>query len=85
MDQILLEGSEPEGLIGKLASNPDLKAGVQNLFVTTLGREPSEPELDAVLEYAQKRLAKESAAEPITVWRNIAWALIASAEFRFNH
>ena len=60
--------------------------GVRKMFVAILGRNPQEEELQRVVRYIG---SVEDGAEPDTLVpdrvRNAAWALLTSAEFRFNH
>jgi hypothetical protein len=55
------------------------------MFLAILGRSAEPSELDTVLEFVQARLAKRPAIEPISVWQSAVWAVLTSAEFRFNH
>jgi len=85
MNQMLVEGSKPEGLVAQLASIPDLKTATEQLFITVLGRAPSVEELDALVAFVQKRLTIDPSVDPKSVWQNALWAVLTSAEFRFNH
>jgi len=58
----------------------DLAAGANDLYLTYLMRLPTAEETNAVVEYIQSRPEEKQAC--IT---EIAWALLNSAEFRFNH
>lgn len=85
MDQMLLEASKPEGFVSRLASNSDPKMAAKELFLRVLGREASNEELDAVLAFVQKPLSSNTGNDPKVVWQNALWAVLTSAEFRFNH
>ena len=85
MNLMLIEASKPEGLVAQLASIPDLKTATQQLFITVLGRDPSVEELDALVAFVQKRLTIDPSVDPKSVWQNALWAVLTSAEFRFNH
>lgn len=85
MDQMLLEASKPEGFVSQLASNSDPKMAAKELFLRVLGREASNEELDAVLAFVQKPLSSNTGNDPKVVWQNALWAVLTSAEFRFNH
>lgn len=85
MQQMLLEASKQDGLVGKLALREDTAAAVNEMFLAILGRSAEPSELDTVLEFVQARLAKRPAIEPISVWQSAVWAVLTSAEFRFNH
>lgn len=85
VQQMLLEASKQDGLVGKLALREDTAAAVNEMFLAILGRSAEPSELDTVLEFVQARLAKRPAIEPISVWQSAVWAVLTSAEFRFNH
>jgi len=85
MQQMILEASKQDGLVGKLALREDTAAAVNEMFLAILGRSAEPSELDTVLEFVQARLAKRPAIEPISVWQSAVWAVLTSAEFRFNH
>ncbi|MFM8190501.1 MAG: DUF1549 domain-containing protein [Pirellula sp.] len=85
MHQLLLESSKPQGLATRLANTPDPKAATKDLFLTVLGREPHEEELDALLSFVQKSFANAPGTDSKVVWQNALWAVLTSAEFRFNH
>ena len=52
---------------------------LRDLYLVTLGREPSKEETEALLAYiARKKDAK-------TAYEDIVWALINTKEFLFNH
>lgn len=56
------------------------KALAEELFLSVLSRFPSQEEIDDVA-----RFLKENGADRSAAVQELAWALIASAEFRFNH
>ena len=85
VQQMILEASKQDGLVGKLALREDTAAAVNEMFLAILGRSAEPSELDTVLEFVQARLAKRPAIEPISVWQSAVWAVLTSAEFRFNH
>ncbi|MFM7929601.1 MAG: DUF1553 domain-containing protein, partial [Pirellula sp.] len=85
MHQLLLESSKPQGLATRLANTPDPKAATKDLFLTVLGREPHEEELDALVSFVQKSFANAPGTDSKVVWQNALWAVLTSAEFRFNH
>ncbi|NQV27222.1 MAG: DUF1553 domain-containing protein [Rhodopirellula sp.] len=60
----------------KLDSPTDL---AEELYVSVLSRLPSEDETAAVTSYV------ESVSDRATAIREMTWALLSSAEFRFNH
>jgi len=85
MHQMLLEASKPEGFVSQLASNSDPKMATRELFLRVLGREASNDELGAVLAFVQKPLSSDTGNDPKVIWQNALWAVLTSAEFRFNH
>lgn len=69
-----------KNLSERLASAADDRTMIADAYTTILGRKPSPTETDRVLSWlARSGLDRRAAAEDLT------WALVASAEFRFNH
>jgi hypothetical protein len=66
-------------LVGRLAAMSDAGAAVEELYLSTLSRLPDEQERLDAMEYVIRHTAKPQAIE------EMAWALLASSEFRFNH
>jgi hypothetical protein len=85
MHQMLLEASQPEGLVSELASNSDPKMATKELFLRVLGREASNDEFDAMLAFVQKPRSVATGNDAKVIWQNALWAVLTSAEFRFNH
>lgn len=79
-DQYLGESDQPDHLIPRLAAFPDAAERVETLFQVVLGRAPDADELAQTIEYLQHRHSAPSEA-----LRQVAWAMITSAEFRLNH
>lgn len=72
----------PNNRIGKLlAKKLDDKAVLNELFLVSLSRLPSEAEATAMLEY----IAKAPVADRRKAWEDVHWALINSKEFLFRH
>ena len=69
-----------KNLTDRLTQLADAKAVAEELYLATLTRRPNEAESAEV----QRRLAARP-AEKALVAQELAWALLASAEFRFNH
>lgn len=67
-------------LTDRLAKLADAKAAAEELYLAVLTRRPSEAEAAEV----QRRLAARP-TEKAAVAQELVWALLASAEFRFNH
>ncbi len=71
--------SDPDGFIRRLARpKRELSEAVAELYLVALGRRPGRDELEAVLP----SLAGVSPEEGL---RDLAWALLNSKEFNFNH
>jgi hypothetical protein len=66
-------------LVGRLSAMPDANAAVEELYLSTLSRLPEGQERLEAMEYVIRNSAKPQAIE------EMAWALLASSEFRFNH
>lgn len=69
-------GDNLTGRLVKLESAPEL---AEELYLSTLVRKPTAEEVQDVTEYLQARGKEKSAAV-----RELSWALITSAEFRFQ-
>ncbi len=67
-------------LTDRLVKLTDAKATAEELYLATLTRRPSEAESAEV----QRRFAARP-SEKAAVAQELAWALLAAAEFRFNH
>ena len=67
-------------LTDRLTKLADAKAAAEELYLAVLTRRPSEAESAEV----QRRLAARP-TEKLAVAQELAWALLAAAEFRFNH
>ncbi len=67
-------------LTDRLAKLADTKAAAEELYLAVLTRRPSDAEAAEV----QRRFAARP-VEKAAVAQELAWALLASAEFRFNH
>ncbi|MEO1971391.1 MAG: hypothetical protein ABGX07_07530, partial [Pirellulaceae bacterium] len=68
------------GRLDKLIEQPEAYAA--ELYLSVLNRYPTQLEKQSINEY----LATAKADDRVNnVSRELAWALLASAEFRFNH
>lgn len=67
-------------LVDRLARLPDARAVAEELYLSVLTRLPSIEEQKEVADCLERRVADRPAA-----LQDMAWALLASAEFRFNH
>jgi hypothetical protein len=70
----------PGNLTDRLSHMSDYRALADELYLSVLTRHPSVDEAKEVADYLQKRTGDRAAA-----LGELAWALLASAEFRFNH
>jgi hypothetical protein len=67
-------------LIGRLKGIADPKELIELAIRTTLSRKPTDDEVRVMTEYLAKRADRKAEA-----CRQIVWALVTSAEFRFNY
>jgi hypothetical protein len=67
-------------LVGQLASLADAGELAEAAFWAVLSRPPDDQERQAVADYLAQRADRRAAA-----CQQIVWALVTSAEFRFNH
>jgi hypothetical protein len=68
-----------ENLVARLAKIEDVKALSEDLYLSVLTRRPSDAEVAAVGAYLTARADKPAATS------ELAWSLLTSSEFRFNH
>lgn len=71
---------DPDRLLGSLKSIPDDGAAVERAFFAILSRPPALEERETAVAYLADRSDRRDDA-----LRQLAWALLATAEFRFNH
>jgi hypothetical protein len=67
-------------LLGRLKTEKDAAAAAKLMIQTVLGRPASDAEAKAFADFAARRTDRQSDA-----YRHMLWALVTSAEFRFNH
>jgi hypothetical protein len=72
--------ARPGSLIARLNSLKDANAVADELYLSVLTRPPTPAERKEVIDYLARRGADRLAAQ-----QDLAWALLTSAEFRFNH
>jgi hypothetical protein len=70
----------PGNLTDRLLKLQDAQTVTEELYLSVLTRRPSEEERKEVAGYLKARSQDRLAA-----LQELAWALLASAEFRFNH
>jgi hypothetical protein len=85
MHAMVFDNSNTEGLAVRLAKHPDVDAAIREMFLSTLIRQPDVQELEMVRGFVTRGLAEGDTERVETVWRNAIWALLTTAEFRFNH
>lgn len=78
LQKSLLDG--PGALPAILAKEPDLAKRTDLAIRTVLGRPARAEEVEALVGYMQRRQDRPDAA-----CQQVVWALLTSAEFRFNH
>lgn len=78
INEYLSSSFDSEHLLGKLTQSPSVDEVIDSLCIAILGRQPDSAERTTLQSYLQ---------QPILDARlqNVAWALLTSAEFRFNH
>ena len=74
----LLEG--PGSLVDRLKQEPDLAKKADLAIRTVLSRRSRPDEVQTLVGYLQRRQDRMDAA-----CQQVVWALVTSAEFRFNH
>lgn len=67
-------------LMGRLVKLAEADAVAEELYLSILTRKPSDEERKELAEYLKNRPQDRTAA-----LQDLAWAFLASAEFRFNH
>jgi hypothetical protein len=67
-------------LVQRLAQQADMAQTVQEAYVCVLSRRPSDEEVTRVVEFLE---VQQSSKQDLC--RELVWALLYSAEFRFNH
>ncbi|MSR66446.1 MAG: DUF1549 domain-containing protein [Pedosphaera sp.] len=67
-------------LTDRMVKGADAKQFAEELYLSTLSRRPSQPELDEVT-----RLLTARPTEKPVIAQELAWALLTSVEFRFKH
>jgi hypothetical protein len=74
----LLEG--PDSLVARMKAEPELAKRAELAVQTVLTRQPTADEIRVMVAYMQDRQDRPEAG-----CQQIVWALLTSAEFRFNH
>jgi hypothetical protein len=69
-----------DNLTGRMMKLKDAGPIAEELVLATLGRRPTADEQKAIVDYLARHTADRATALP-----ELAWALVSSAEFRFNH
>lgn len=74
-----------QNLIANLAKIDNADAIVDNLYWTVHSRSPTEAERRVARDYLLKGTGDKASADKPTILGELAWALLSSNEFRFNH
>lgn len=87
VNRFIAESQSAGQLLEKLASNPSSRDAATGLTLALLGRTPDHDEIDAMVQFLRSPSQTEGDSQAISTNRlqHAAWALITSAEFRFNH
>jgi Protein of unknown function (DUF1549)/Protein of unknown function (DUF1553) len=72
--------ARPGSLIDRLNSQKESSLVAEELYLSVLSRLPTDDERKEVADYLTRR-----SAERLPALQDLAWALLTSAEFRFNH
>jgi hypothetical protein len=72
--------ARPGSLIDRANAQKDAGLVAEELYLSVLSRMPTVEERQEVADYLTRR-----AAEQVPALQDLAWALLTSAEFRFNH
>jgi hypothetical protein len=78
LQKSLLEGAG--NLTERMKQEPDLTKRAELAVRTVFSRPARSEELQALVGYMQRRLDRPAEAS-----QQVVWALLTSAEFRFNH
>ena len=81
-DKLIMHWLDPKGvnLVTEMVKQPNAALVAEDLYQRVLTRKPSEEEIAIVSSYLKKHPTRRSEA-----LSEFAWALLTSAEFRFNH
>lgn len=72
--------ARPGSLVERMNARKDASLVAEELYLSVLSRMPSAEERKEVAAYLTRR-----SAERVPALQDLAWALLTSAEFRFNH
>jgi hypothetical protein len=79
-----IAGCQGEGdLPQRLTRLPSPDEQIRLAFEAIFGREPTPEELEHVRDFLSAD--NHNAADPAHRWRQAIWAMLTSAEFRYNH
>ena len=76
--EFLADGNDR--LLGRAKSADDPQKAIDLIVRSVLSRPPTAEELRALTEYVSRR-----ADRPTEAYRQVIWALVSGAEFRFNY
>ena len=72
--------ARPGSLIDRLNAQKDAGLAAEELYLSVLSRMPTADERKEIADYLTRRNG-----ERLSALQDLAWALLTSAEFRFNH
>lgn len=72
--------ARPGSLIDRASAQKDAGKSAEELYLGVLTRMPTDEERKEVVDYLTRR-----SADRVPALQDLAWALLTSAEFRFNH
>jgi hypothetical protein len=87
--ELIQQASQPPHPLATLATLPSAAKVTEQLFLSTLGRQPTPEETTTIEAFLTGQAASAASGETLPIdlgrLRDLAWALVTSAEFRFNH
>lgn len=86
---LIQQASQPPHPLATIATLPSAADVSSQLFLATLGREPTPEEATTIAAFLTRPDASAASAIPPPIdlgrLRDLTWAVVTSAEFRFNH
>jgi hypothetical protein len=82
LPQLIAASTADGGLLHSLTTATSPEAAVTTAFQRIYARSPSAEEQQAITLYLQQH---SNANDTSNAWQQVLWAMLTSAEFRFNH
>lgn len=82
LPQLIAASTTDGGLLHALTTAPSPEAAAVIAFQRVFSRSPAEEEQQAIINYLQQH---STANDTSKAWQQVLWAMLTSAEFRFNH